>query len=333
MEYKELMKMAEANLKSKDILKNYSLEEGSSLRHGPETNFVGRFNLHYFERFGFRFRMIDSEEANTKATLFGRTFKTPILSGALSGMADITEKPLVKIASGVKDSGSMMWVGIASSEQVKEVLETGCPTVRIVKPFKEIETMMRELKEAEEMGAIAVGTDIDFFYGGKRGDKVLVPKAMASKSVTELKRLATATKLPFILKGVLSAEDAEKALEIGAGGIVVSNHGGAIIDYAAHPLEVLPEIKEVIDDKVPIFVDSGFRRGSDVMKALALGANAVLVGWLLIMGLAANGSQGVTEIIDIVTAELRRIMSVTGNRSLSGIDDKVLVKRDIIFNI
>ena len=153
---------------------------------------------------------------------------------------------------------------------------------------------------------------------------------MAPKSLAELKKLVKATRLPFILKGVLSAEDARKALEIGAGGIVVSNHGGVIIDYAAHPLEVLPEIKEVIRDRIPIFVDSGFRRGSDVMKALALGADAVLVGWLLIMGLAANGSQGVTEIINIVTAELRRIMSVTGCRSLSEIDDKVLVKRDFL---
>ena len=231
------------------------------------------------------------------------------------GLADITEKPLMKIASGVKDSGSMMWVGIASAEQVKEVLETGVPTVRIVKPYQETETMIKELKEAEEGGAIAVGTDIDFFYGAKRGDRTFAPKAMAPKSLTELKKLVKATKLPFILKGVLSAQDAKKALEIGAGGIVVSNHGGVIIDYAAHPLEVLPEIKEVIGDRIPIFVDSGFRRGSDVMKALALGANAVLVGWLLVMGLAANGSQGVTEMINILTAELRRIMSVTGCRT------------------
>ena len=330
MDYGELLKTAEANLKAKGILKNYSLGEGTSLRSGPETNFVGRFNLRYFERFGFKFRMIDSEEASTETTLFNRKFKTPILSGALSGMADITEKPLSKIALGLKDSGSMMWVGIASSEQVKEVLETGCPTVRIVKPFKEIEAMVQELKEAEAGGAMAVGTDIDFFYGAKRGEKIFAPRAMAPKSVSELKKLVAATKLPFILKGVLSAEDAEKALQIGAGGIVVSNHGGAIIDYAAHPLEILQGVKKVIGHKIPIFVDSGFRRGSDVMKALALGADAVLVGWLLIMGLAANGSQGVTEMIDTVTGELRRIMSVTGCRNLSAINNKVLVERDFI---
>jgi len=330
MEYGELMRLAEENLKAKGIFKNYCLSEGIPLRGGPETNFVGRFNLQYFEGFGFKFRMIDSEEASTEITLLNRKFKTPILSGTLSGMADITDKPLVKVASGVKDSGSMMWLGIAASEQVKEVLETGSPTVRIVKPFKEVETMMKELKEAEDGGAIAVGTDINFFYGGKRGDRTFAPKAMAPKSVTELKKLVKATRLPFILKGVLSAQDAEKALEIGAGGIVVSNHGGMIIDYAAHPLEVLREIKNVIGDKIPIFVDSGFRRGSDVMKALAMGANAVLVGWLLVMGLAANGSEGVTEMISVLTEELRRIMSVTGCRNLSEIDDTVLVKRNLI---
>jgi 4-hydroxymandelate oxidase len=139
--------------------------------------------------------------------------------------------------------------------------------------------------------------------------------------------LARVTKLPFILKGVLSVEDAEKALAIGAGGIVVSNHAGVVIDYAAHPLEVLPEIKKLIGNRMPIFVDSGFRRGSDVMKALALGADAVLVGWALVMGLAANGSQGVTEMVDILTAELQRIMSVTGCRRVSDIDSGILVAR------
>ncbi len=99
MEYGELVRKAEANLIAKGILKNYTVGEGSYLRQGAETNFVNAFNHRYFERFGFKFRMIDSQEANTEITLFKKTFKTPILSGALSGMVDITEKPLAKIAS------------------------------------------------------------------------------------------------------------------------------------------------------------------------------------------------------------------------------------------
>jgi 4-hydroxymandelate oxidase len=331
MEYGELLKMAQTHLKAKGILGNYLLDEGSLLREGAETNFVVRFNRRYFDRFGFKFRMIDAEEASTEVSLFNRKFSTPILSAALSGLTDITEKPLVKVATGVKASGSMMWVGIASPQQVQEVLQVQVPTVRIVKPFQDIETMIRELQEAEAGGAIAVGTDIDFFFGGKRADRVFAPKAMAPRSVKELRRLAATTRLPFILKGVLSAQDAEKALEIGAGGIVVSNHSGVVLDYAAHPLEVLPEIKKVIGDRMPIFVDSGIRRGSDVMKALALGADAVLVGWLLVMGLAANESAGVAEIINILTEELRRIMSVTGCRTVAEIDDTILVRRNDLF--
>ena len=328
MEYSQLIAQAESNLKAKNILHNYSLGEGSGLRAGAETNYVGRFNLQYFERFGFRFRLIDSQEASTEITLFGRSFKTPIFSAALSGLADITEKPLPKVAAGVKDAGSMMWLGIVTSQQLQEVLEVGVPTVRIVKPFGDMEAMIRELKEAEDGGAIAVGTDIDFFYGGKRGDRTFAPKAMGPKTVDDLKALIGATRLPFILKGVLSAEDAEKALAVGAGAIVVSNHAGVVIDYAAHPLEVLPEIKKVIGNRIPIIVDSGFRRGSDVMKALALGANAVLLGWALVMGLAADGSQGVSQMVDTLTAELQRIMSVTGCKRPSDIDSTVLIERD-----
>ena len=181
MEYRELIAAAEANLKSKNIIKNYSLAEGNYVRQGAETNFVNRFNLQYFERFGFKFRLIDSQEASTEITLFNRKFKTPILSAALSGMNEITEKPLTKIASGIKESGSMMWLGIVSSEQLKEVLATGAPTIRIVKPYRETEAMVQELKEAEQTGAIAVGTDIDFSYGAKRGDKTAAPKAMGPK--------------------------------------------------------------------------------------------------------------------------------------------------------
>ena len=328
MEYGDLIQKAEANLKARNVLRSYVMEEGTSLREGAETSFVARFNSRYFERFGFKFRVIDSQEASTEITLFGRKFKTPLLSGALSGLTEVTEKPLVKVAAGVKESGSMMWLGIVSADQQREVLATGVPTIRIVKPYQDTEAMRKELKEAEEAGAMAVGVDIDFFYGGKRGDRLFAPKAMGPKTGREMRMLVEGTRLPFIFKGILSAEDARKALDLGAGGIVVSNHAGIIIDYAAHPLEVLPEIKEVVGDRMPIFADGGFRRGSDVMKALALGADAVLTGWLLVMGLAANGSEGVTEIMNIVTAELRRIMSVTGCKNLSEINGNVLVKRD-----
>lgn len=328
MEYSQLIAVAESNLKAKNALNNYSVGEGIYARRGAETNHVGLYNQQYYERFGFKFRLIDSQAASTEIKLFGRTFKTPIFTGALSGMTEITDNPLVKIAAGVKDSGSLMGLGIITAQQLHEVMEVGVPTFRIVKPFLDIEEMVKELKEAEAAGVIAVGTDITFFYGGKRGDRTYAPKPMGPKTLDQLKALVGATRLPFVVKGVLSPEDAEKALAAGAGAIVVSNHGGQVIDYAAHPLEVLPEIKKVIGNKIPILVDSGIRRGSDVMKALALGADAVLAGWAMAMGLAADGSQGVSEMLNTLTAELQRIMSVTGCKQLADIDKKALIERD-----
>jgi isopentenyl diphosphate isomerase/L-lactate dehydrogenase-like FMN-dependent dehydrogenase len=329
MEYHELIAAAEANLRARNILGAYCATEGANYRTGAESNYVNRFNVRYFERYAFRFRLIDSVPASTATTLFGCPLQTPILCGAVSGMNDITDHPLVKVAEGMRDAGSLMCVGIASAEQVAEVLATGARTIRIVKPYRDLDAMLKELREAEQGGAVAVGTDITFFYGGKRGDKVFAPKAMGPKSLADMKTLAAATRLPFIVKGVLSAADAEKALEIGAGAIIVSNHGGAVIDYAAHPLEVLPEIRQVVGHRIPVLVDSGFRRGGDVMKALALGADGVLIGWAITMGLAANGSQGVTEMVNILTAELQRIMSVTGCRDLKQIDRSILVERNL----
>ena len=162
MDYRELVAAAELQLKLKNILTNYSVGEGSYVRQGAETNFVNRFNVQYFEHFGFKFRLIDSQEASTEITVFNHKLRTPIMSAAVSGMNDITEKPLVKIASGIKDSGSMMWLGIVSPDQLKEVVDTGVPTVSIVKPFRDNEAMIKALTEAEAAGVVAVGTDIDF---------------------------------------------------------------------------------------------------------------------------------------------------------------------------
>ena len=322
MDYGEIVKLGEENLRKLNAW------DFNDRRGKIETEFGAFFNRRYFDRYGFKFRMIDSQDASTQFSCFGRTFETPILSAALSGMTDITDNPLSKVAAGIKNSGSMMWVGIAPSDQVKDVLAVGASTVRIVKPYKNREAIVSELLEAQELGAIAVGIDIDFFYGAKRGDKPFAPKAMAPLGLSELKELAGTVNVPFILKGVLSAEDAEKAMRIGAGGIVVSNHGGSIIDYPAHPLEVLPEIRQVVGQKIPVFVDSGFRRGSDVMKAIALGADAVLVGWVLVMALAAAGEEGISDMIKALTGELQRIMCVTGCRNISEINKTILVKRD-----
>lgn len=125
---------------------------------------------------------------------------------------------------------------------------------------------------------------------------------------------------PLLVKGILTAEDARLCLEHGAQGIIVSNHGGRSLDYGPSTLEVLPEIVAAVGGRVPVLVDSGFRRGADVMKALALGASAVCLGRATRWGLGAFGPPGAQRVIEMVQAELVAAMAAAGRRSIADLD-------------
>ncbi|BBC72766.1 alpha-hydroxy-acid oxidizing enzyme [Altererythrobacter sp. B11] len=124
----------------------------------------------------------------------------------------------------------------------------------------------------------------------------------------------------LVLKGILHPADAEEAVRLGADGIVVSNHGGRALDSAIAPLAALPDIRSAVSDRLTLFLDSGIRRGSDVVKALAQGADAVLVGRAPLYGLSAAGQPGVTRALSLLAEELRRTMALLGTRSLAEID-------------
>ena len=123
----------------------------------------------------------------------------------------------------------------------------------------------------------------------------------------------------MIIKGLSCAEDEKIAAEIGAAGVVVSNHGGRQLDQAPTPIDVLPDIVDAVGDRVEVLVDSGFRRGTDIIKALALGARAVLIGRPYLYGLAAGGEAGVARAIELLRAELERNMALMGLNSIADI--------------
>ena len=135
----------------------------------------------------------------------------------------------------------------------------------------------------------------------------------------------------FVIKGITSVADAVKAAEIGATGIVVSNHGGRQLDHAPTTLEVLPEIVDAVGSQIEILVDSGFQRGTDIIKALALGARGVLIGKAYLYGLGAGGEAGVDRAIDILRAELVRNMTLMGLRSIDEITSECVRWRDSRF--
>ena len=141
---------------------------------------------------------------------------------------------------------------------------------------------------------------------------------------TDITWLRSITRLPVLLKGIMSAEDAARAVQEGVAGIVVSNHGGRTLDTLPATLDVLPRIAAQVAGRVPILFDGGIRRGTDILKALALGASAVLVGRPYLYGLAAAGAPGVAHVINILRTELEFAMVLTGRATVAEIDAGVI---------
>ena len=143
----------------------------------------------------------------------------------------------------------------------------------------------------------------------------------------DLEWLRSVAGVPVLLKGVLSAEDGRLAVSCGADGVIVSNHGGRNLDYVPATIDALPRVVDAVAGRIPVMLDSGIRRGTDVLMALALGAKAVFIGRPYVYGLAAGGARGVERVISILRDELERAMALTGRRSIAEIDATVL-RRD-----
>ena len=142
----------------------------------------------------------------------------------------------------------------------------------------------------------------------------------------DIEWLKSITKIPILLKGILNPDDAEQAVKAGVSGIIVSNHGARNLDTVPATIEVLPYITQRVNKKIPVLVDGGIRRGTDVVKAIALGANAVLVGRPICYGLACSGAEGVAKVLGILQKELRLAMALAGSASVAGIDQSFIWK-------
>lgn len=283
----------------------------------------------YFDSLLIEMRHIDSVVPDTTLELYGEKFKTPIMTAALSHLEQFCKEcpnGMVETAKGALAAGAVMWKGWGDDEEVEAVTATGARAIMIFKPHADNDLIYRKIKHAEKCGAFAVGMDIDHSFSRAGQYDYLRGYAMNPKTVDELSKFAKATNLPFIVKGVLSVKDAQKCVEAGVGGIVISHHHGTM-DYAIPPLMVLPKIVKVIDDRMPVFVDCGIVRGFDAFKALALGATAVSVGRTLMSALREKGSAGVQNKIEEMTRELAGAMARTGSPDIRHIDPDVIWKR------
>jgi isopentenyl diphosphate isomerase/L-lactate dehydrogenase-like FMN-dependent dehydrogenase len=170
---------------------------------------------------------------------------------------------------------------------------------------------------------MAVGMDIDHAFGHDGNFDNVLGWPMTPKSLADIKGYVGATKLPFVIKGVLSVQDAVKCLQAGVQGIVVSHHHG-ILDSAVPPLMILPEIVKAVGGRMAIFADCGFETGMDVFKGMALGATAVSVGRMVMDELHKDGAAGIVRVVEKVTGELKAAMGHTAMATLDDMEPSVI---------
>lgn len=280
----------------------------------------------YFDSLLIEMRHIDSVLPSTKLELYGETFDTPVMMAALSHLNNVYENGMAEMAKGALAANAVNWAGMGDQAEIAAITATGARTINIIKPYADNDYIFQRIEHAERCGVMALGMDVDHSFGENGKYDVVLGEQMTSKSLTEIKEFIKSTKLPFIIKGVLSEQDAYKALEVGAKGIVVSHHHG-IMNYAVPPLLILPKIAKVINHQIPVFVDCGIMSGMDVFKALALGADAVSAGRVIMEPLKKNGAEGVKNQIIKMTEELAGVMARTCSPDLSHIDPSVIWHR------
>lgn len=277
----------------------------------------------------------ENAEPNTEFSFLGKTFAHPIMAapmtGATTNMNDaITEyEYALTVLKASIQAGTIAWLGDGATpnkyltmlDALKQVDGMG---ILICKPRADEGLIRERFQEAESQGVFALGMDIDAFQF-----KTLIQKNQQapSRTLKDLSRIRSFTKLPFIIKGVLTVQDAELAIDAGADCIVVSNHGGRILDDMPGTARVLPQIAERVNNKTVVLADGGIRSGMDVFKMLALGASGVLVGRPIAIFAVGGGVSGVRYLYNQYLTELRNSMNITGANNLKAIHREMLFRK------
>ena len=265
-------------------------------------------------------RIIGSVHPDARTTLLGQEVSTPIMTAALSHL----KRGMTDFAKGAADAGALCQIGMGDNAQLGGALATGAKIIKIIKPYADPEEIFSRLRYAEEHGAAAVGMDVEHAVNADDdADSVVVGYPMKLPTPEELKGYVAATKLPFLIKGAFSAQDAVRAREIGCAGVILSHHNG-LLRWAAPNVSLLPEIRRAVGKDFLLIIDGGIEDGFDAFKALALGADAVSVGKALMGPYDEKGAAGVTEVLTAMTNQLKAMMLRTGSPDVRHIDPAVI---------
>ena len=302
----------------------------SNLIPGPGAKGVGDNAIRNYSKWqDIRVNMdtlVENKPVDTTLELFGKKFAYPFFAGPVGAVTlhysekynDISYNNVLVSACAEEGIAAFTGDGVnatvmeSATQAIKENDGCGVPTV---KPWN-LDIVSEKMKLVKESGAFAVAMDVD--AAGLPFLKNMTPPA-GSKSVAELAEIVKMAGVPFIVKGVMTVKGALKAKEAGAAAIVVSNHGGRVLDQCPSTAEVLEEIVKAVDGKMKIFVDGGIRSGADVFKALALGADGVIICRPFVVSVYGGDKEGVKTYIQKIGEELKDTMQMCGAHSLAEI--------------
>ena len=323
---------------------------------GAMDEFTTARNRSAFEALTLRPRLMrDVTDRKISTTVLGADISFPVMISPAEGHTIAHQDGECATARGAGMSRTLMMCSTTSSNSMEEIAEAATGPLWFQLSHRGYDFTEHLVKRAEAAGFRAIVLTVDApiptpkerdirnryqspgEYGNFRelqsrasgvsdGDGAPPWETLRCPPLTwqELDWLRSLTRLPLVLKGVRDAEDARKAVETGVDGILVSTHGGRRFDGDMCSIEMLPEVVAATQGKAEVYVDSGIRRGSDVLKALALGATAVAVGRPLFWGLAVNGAEGVHHMLELLREEFDRAMAYCGQHSVDQLEDRLL---------
>jgi 4-hydroxymandelate oxidase len=317
---------------------------------GCADDLTVRWNREALQRLRLESRvMVDVERIDTATTLLGRTLAHPILLAPAAAHMLVHREGEVATVRGASAASAIMVLSTNANCSVEAVAAVATQPLWFQLYVNRDRAIARDLiQRVERAGcqALCVTVDQPVIYARDRVSRhadalralplpnipTPIPGGLTQTSASRTRSLTwkdlewfrSVTKLPVVLKGVMHPDDAEQAVQAGADAIIVSNHGGRALDGVAATIDALPRVADRVGGRMPVLMDGGIRRGGDVLKALARGARAVLIGRPYLYGLAVNGSEGVQHVVDILRREFETAMALTGRTTIAQIDRTVL---------
>jgi isopentenyl diphosphate isomerase/L-lactate dehydrogenase-like FMN-dependent dehydrogenase len=314
---------------------------------GSETETTLRRNRRAIQRLAIRQDiLVDAREIDTSTTLLGVPLSWPVVIAPMGGLILFHEEGDVEMGRGAERADTLQFLSGATGFPVEAVAEASKgPKMFQLYHFGDRAWVTDYLARVESAGYLSVCLTVDVQVYSRRERDIAArwsPREAMAKAPnprgpdpdyptrltwTDVEFLMKTTRLPIGLKGVMTARDARRAVEMGVRLVWVSNHGGRQLDSTQASIDALPAIAEAVDGRAAIIVDGGFNRGTDVLKGVALGAHAVAVGRTALWGLACGGADGVAAALGLLRAELRTAMALCGQTSVKRLP------RDCVFRV